>query len=201
MLLITISDEDQSLLLTGIAKATLPLTTFCCNSDTSHAERILLVQTIKDKNAILPNHDMWKNRMESFFCYQEYGMWRSIKDGPYVPMVASADSGGPSVPKEPSKYSDEDIKKMEVDLKALGAIQMCLPNEVFHNFGEHKTAKELWEALDKMFAGSEEVKENRRDILKQQYENFVWKEGESLTMLYNRYTYLVGELQCSKVKL
>ncbi|KAI3732650.1 hypothetical protein L1987_63857 [Smallanthus sonchifolius] len=116
-------------------------------------------------------------------------------------MVASADSGGPSVLKEPSKYSDEDIKKMEVDFKALGAIQMCLPNEVFHNFRRYKTVKELWEALEKMVAGSEEVKENIRDILKQQYENFVWKEGESLTVLYNRYTYLVGELQCSKVKL
>ncbi|KAI3784322.1 hypothetical protein L1987_43420 [Smallanthus sonchifolius] len=94
-------------------------------------------------------------------------MWRSIIDGLYVPMVASADSGGPSVPKEASKYSEEDIKKMEVDFKALGAIQMCLPNEVFHNFREYKTAKELWEALEKMFAGYEEVKENRRDILKQ----------------------------------
>ncbi|KAI3732661.1 hypothetical protein L1987_63868 [Smallanthus sonchifolius] len=213
MLLIAISVEDQSLLLTSIAKATLPLTTFYCNSDTPHTERMLLVQTIKDNNALLPiqiqngtkqwfedtgsinrpprlfsgeDYDMWKNRMESFFFYQEYGMWRSIKDGPYVPMVASADSGGPSVPKEPSKYSDEDIKKMEVDFKALGAIQMCLPNKVFHNFRGYKTAKELWEALEKMFAGSEEVKENRRDILKQQYENFVWKEGESLTVLYNR---------------
>ncbi|KAI3815536.1 hypothetical protein L1987_15207 [Smallanthus sonchifolius] len=103
-------------------------------------------------------------------------MWKSIRDGPYIPMVASADSGGPSVPKDPSKYSEEDIKKMEVDFKALGAIQMCLPNEVFHNFRSYKAAKELWEDLEKMFAGSEEVKENRRDILKQQYENFVWKE-------------------------
>ncbi|KAI3805338.1 hypothetical protein L1987_27628 [Smallanthus sonchifolius] len=90
---------------------------------------------------------------------------------------------------------------MEVDFKALEAIQMCLPNEVFHNFRGYKTAKELWEALEKMVAGSEEVKENRRDILKQQYENFVWKEGESLTVLFNSYTYLVGELQYSKVKL
>ncbi|KAI3744794.1 hypothetical protein L1987_57887 [Smallanthus sonchifolius] len=147
------------------------------------------------------DYDVWKNRMESFFCYQEYGMWKSIRDGPYTPMVASADFGGPTVPKDPSKYSEEDIKKMEVDFKALGAIQMCLPNEVFHNFRSYKTAKELWEALKKMFAGSEEIKENRRDILKQQYENFLWKEGESLTVLYNRYTYLVGELQCSKVKL
>ncbi|KAI3732646.1 hypothetical protein L1987_63853 [Smallanthus sonchifolius] len=55
MLLIAISDEDQSLLLTGIAKATLPLTTFCCNSDTPHEERMLLVQTIKDNNALLPS--------------------------------------------------------------------------------------------------------------------------------------------------
>ncbi|KAI3742695.1 hypothetical protein L1987_60388 [Smallanthus sonchifolius] len=78
---------------------------------------------------------------------------------------------------------------------------MCLPNEVFHNLRGYKTAKELWEALEKMFAGSEEVKENRRDILKQQYVNFVCKKCESLSVLFNRYTYLVGELQCSKVKL
>ncbi|KAI3810988.1 hypothetical protein L1987_20702 [Smallanthus sonchifolius] len=146
------------------------------------------------------DYDMWKNIMESFFCYQEYGMWKSIIDGPYIPMVASADSGGTLVPKESSKYSDEDIKKMEVDFKALGAIQMCLPNENFHNFKGYKTVQDLWEALEKMFAGSEEVKENRRDILKQQYENFILKEGESLTVLFNRYTYIVGELQRSKVK-
>ncbi|KAI3827627.1 hypothetical protein L1987_01707 [Smallanthus sonchifolius] len=103
---------------------------------------------------------------------------RPPRDGPYTPMVASADSGGPLVPKEPSKYSEEEIKKMKVDFKALGAIQMCLPNEVVHNFRSYKTAKELLEALEKIFVGSEEVKENRRDILKQQYENFVWKEDD-----------------------
>ncbi|KAI3795382.1 hypothetical protein L1987_38034 [Smallanthus sonchifolius] len=110
------------------------------------------------------DYDMWKNIMESFFCYQEYGMWKSIKDGPYIPMVASADSGGALVPKESSKYFDDDIKKMEVDFKALGAIQMCLSNEVFHNFRGYKTAKELWKALEKMFAGSEELE--NEDILK-----------------------------------
>ncbi|KAI3814355.1 hypothetical protein L1987_19108 [Smallanthus sonchifolius] len=89
------------------------------------------------------------------------------------PRLVSGEDYGTLVPKESSKYSDKVIKKMEVDFKALGAIQMCLPNEVFHNFRGYKTVKELWEALEKMFASSEEVKENRRDILKQQYENFV----------------------------
>ncbi|KAI3813769.1 hypothetical protein L1987_18503 [Smallanthus sonchifolius] len=89
----------------------------------------------------------------------KYGMWRSIIDGPYVTMMASADSGG-----------------IQDCLRAMGA-------------------------LEKMFAGSDEVKENRRDILKQQYENFVYKDGESLTTQYNWYTYLFRELQCAKVKL
>ncbi|KAI3763353.1 hypothetical protein L1987_53807 [Smallanthus sonchifolius] len=53
LLLIAISDEDQSLLLTSLAKATTPLATFCYSSDTPHAEGKLLVQTIKNNNALL----------------------------------------------------------------------------------------------------------------------------------------------------
>ncbi|KAI3810977.1 hypothetical protein L1987_20690 [Smallanthus sonchifolius] len=101
------------------------------------------------------DYNIWKNRMESFFCYHEYGMWKSIRDGPYVPMVASADSGGPLVPKEPSKYSEEDIKKMEVDFKALGAIQMWNPRSLMKlsstTAGLKQCRKSCCNSKDKMF--------------------------------------------------
>ncbi|KAI3813872.1 hypothetical protein L1987_18607 [Smallanthus sonchifolius] len=58
------------------------------------------------------DYDMWKNRMESFFCYQEYGMWKSIKDAACA-AVGTADFDWSFYYKEKLNYLKKEISSLK----------------------------------------------------------------------------------------
>ncbi|KAD5961723.1 hypothetical protein E3N88_13196 [Mikania micrantha] len=145
--------------------------------------------------------DTWKVRMEGFIRNQDFKLWKSILEGPYIPTIAAAGAGGPAVPKDPSMYSDEDYKKMEVDSKALWLIQMSIPNSIIHAFKKCKSAQELWNSLKQMYEGSDDVKENKKDMLKQKFENFCQQNNENMSSQYLRYVQLVNDLASAGVTL
>ncbi|KAD4888494.1 hypothetical protein E3N88_20567 [Mikania micrantha] len=46
--------------------------------------------------------DTWKVRMEGFIRNQDFKVWKSVLEGPYIPTIAAARAGGAAVPKDPS---------------------------------------------------------------------------------------------------
>ncbi|KAD7117967.1 hypothetical protein E3N88_05235 [Mikania micrantha] len=130
------------------------------------------------------DYDTWKVRMEGFIGNQDFKLWKSVLEGPFIPTVPAAGAGGAPVPKDPALYSDEDYKRMEVDSKALWLIQMAIPNSIIHAFKKCKSAQELWNSLQQMYEGSEDVKENKKDMLKQKFENFCQQNNEKMTSQY-----------------
>ncbi|KAD7477820.1 hypothetical protein E3N88_00956 [Mikania micrantha] len=82
----------------------------------------------------LDDYDTWKVRMEGFIRNQDFKLWKLVMEGPFIPIIVAVGTGGAPVPKDPSLYSDEDYKKMEVDSKALWLIQMEIPNSIIHVF-------------------------------------------------------------------
>lgn len=126
--------------------------------------------------------DTWCLRMEGFIKYQDVLMWKSVVDGPYCPKVASTIAGD------------------AIDAKAMTCLMTSIPNSIFVGFKHWQSAKELWEALKLHYAGSADSKENKKDMLKQRFENFTHKEGESTTEQYFRYVELIHSLQALGVK-
>ncbi|KAD6454320.1 hypothetical protein E3N88_09026 [Mikania micrantha] len=57
----------------------------------------------------------------------------------------------------------------------------------------------LWKSH--MYEGSEDVKENKKDMLKQKFENFCQQNNEKMTSQYLRYVQLVDELEAAGVKM
>ncbi|XP_074356712.1 uncharacterized protein LOC141696470 [Apium graveolens] len=55
--------------------------------------------------------------------------------------------------------------------------------------------KNMWETIELLMEGTEEVKENRMDILTTQYEVFKLQPGETLSSLFERYARLSSELK------
>ena len=53
--------------------------------------------------------------------------------------------------------------------------------------------------MKEQFGGTEEVIENNREILNQQYETFCHIKGESLTQQFERFSCLISELRLVKV--
>jgi hypothetical protein len=114
---------------------------------------------------------------------------------------AAASEGGAMIPKQVEDYFEEDRKRVDLDSKALTMLQMAIPNSIIHGFKKCKTAKELWDALKNMYVVLEETRENKKDILRQRYENFNNIRGETMTQQYFRYVQIVDDLQEIGVKL
>ncbi|KAD6454881.1 hypothetical protein E3N88_09587 [Mikania micrantha] len=158
--------------------------------------------TLNKPHMFIPDdYDTRKVRMEGFIRNQDFKLWKLVLEGPFIPTTAAVGTGGAPVPKDPSLYSDEDYKKMEVDSKALWLIQMAIPNSIIHAFKKCKSAKELWNSLQQMYEGSDDVKENKKDMLKQKFENFHQENNEKMASQYLRYVQLVDELTAAGVKM
>ncbi|KAK9073356.1 hypothetical protein SSX86_007680 [Deinandra increscens subsp. villosa] len=143
----------------------------------------------------------WKLRMEGFVRILDRRIWKSFTEVPYSPMVSSADDAEVKIPKSLDKYVESDYTALEFDHKAYWTLQAALPNSILSGFKGYKTAFDLWNALSEMYEGTSEVTENKKDVLKQKYENFTFKSGETMTNQYLRFVSLLDELQKVDVKL
>ena len=130
---------------------------------------------------IRSEYNIWQRRMGHILAQQNTGCWKSVIFGPHVPMVPSTEDLKLMVPKKPENYSDDDFQKIELDAKAFSIVASALPNEIYAGLLHCNSAKELWDALKEQFGGTEEVIENNRKVLNQQYETFCHVKGESLT--------------------
>nr|GEV69047.1 retrovirus-related Pol polyprotein from transposon TNT 1-94 [Tanacetum cinerariifolium] len=89
----------------------------------------------------------------------------------------------------------EDMQKKKNDVKARTTLLLSLPDEHQLRFNKYKTARELWAAILKTFAGNEATKKTKKNLLKQQYGNFKAEGSETLEQTFNRLQVIIGQLQ------
>jgi hypothetical protein len=58
-----------------------------------------------------------------------------------------------------------------------------------------KSAKELWDGLNELYSGSEDVKVQKKHLLTMKYENFRYVNGESLSEQYYRFIEILDSLE------
>ncbi|WVZ51861.1 hypothetical protein U9M48_002964 [Paspalum notatum var. saurae] len=64
------------------------------------------------------------------------------------------------------------------DRMALAAVLRGVPSELKATLAVKNTAKEAWEAVNKMCVGEDRVKNANRQRLLKEFENLQWKDGE-----------------------
>ncbi|GJU00962.1 hypothetical protein Tco_1111300 [Tanacetum coccineum] len=74
----------------------------------------------------------------------------------------------------------------EVRLKARSTLLMGIPNEHQSKFNSIKDAKSLLQAIEKRFGENAATKKTQRNLLKQQYGNFIASSSEVLDQTVNR---------------
>ena len=57
-----------------------------------------------------------------------------------------------------------------------------------------KDAKHIWETIETINEGTEEVRENRLEILTSEYEHFKSISGEGISEVFERYNKLINKL-------
>jgi len=78
---------------------------------------------------------------------------------------------------------DKGTDNEEDDMSAMETILAAVPTEYREPLGAKKTAKEAWEAIVAMRVGSDRAKKATAQLLKQEYANLKFKDGESAHQL------------------
>nr|GEX40754.1 ribonuclease H-like domain-containing protein [Tanacetum cinerariifolium] len=89
--------------------------------------------------------------------------------------------------------SVEDKAQRRPKVKARSTLMMSIPNEHPLKFNSIKDAKQLMKAIEKRFGGNVATKKNQRNLLKQQYENFIASNSEMLDQTFDILQKLVYE--------
>ncbi|XP_076939520.1 uncharacterized protein LOC143608350 [Bidens hawaiensis] len=87
------------------------------------------------------------------------------------------------------------------DDKALSMLKLGLFWEILTSVNHHKPAKELYDAAIDMFEGNTELRDIKKDRLKQQLDCFKFKEGERLKSVLQRFMTIVNEIRTTDLQI
>jgi len=96
---------------------------------------------------------------------------------------------------------DKGTNNEEDDMSALEAILVAVPVEYMEPLGAKNTAKEVWEAITAMHVGSNRAKKATAQLLKQEYVNLKFKDGESVEDFSLRLQTLISKLRSHSVTI
>ncbi|GKB57210.1 hypothetical protein Tco_0913396 [Tanacetum coccineum] len=121
----------------------------------------------------------WKNRFETYVKSKDLDLWHVITNGDFQPIIQNPETKlDEVVPFE--KQTDDLKRKLAKNNEAKMVIYNALPRKEYERIFMCNTAKEIWKTLLITHQGNSQVKDNKIDLLVQQYEQFVISEDESI---------------------
>ncbi|XP_057778091.1 uncharacterized protein LOC130996840 [Salvia miltiorrhiza] len=151
----------------------------------------------------IEKYDIWKFRLESFLTAQHCRMWEVITNGPItitetvkrVPVDPHQDPYDEVQPKQKADFSTEERKQDELDNLAKSIISGTVPDKHVMKIIKCGTAKEMWDILERMCVGSEEIKENKLSIACQKFDSFLMLKNESVKEMELRFNQILNKVQ------
>nr|GEX61273.1 zf-CCHC domain-containing protein/DUF4219 domain-containing protein/UBN2 domain-containing protein [Tanacetum cinerariifolium] len=136
----------------------------------------------------------WKNRFETYVKSKDLDLWHVITYGDFPPIQYN-----PETKKDKTVSFDkqnEDLKKkLAKNNEAKMVIYNVLPRKEYERIFMCKTAKEIWDTLLITHHGNSQVKDNKIDLLVQQYEKFIILEEESIDNDFDRFNTIITSLK------
>ena len=94
--------------------------------------------------------------------------------------------------KQKNEWTDAEVKKIEINFKAINTLHCALNPLNFNRILTYKTVKEIWDKLKVTHEGTTQVKESKIALLSNQFEMFKMLENESITLWFDRYTTIIN---------
>nr|GEU71680.1 hypothetical protein [Tanacetum cinerariifolium] len=117
-------------------------------------------------------HLMGRFRIQQYLQNEQYALWEVIEFGDSYKAPPKETGKGPTSESFVKKkgrtvaITIEDMQNRRNDVKARTTLLLSLPDEHQLRFSKYETAKELWEAILKTFAGNEATKKTKKNQLK-----------------------------------
>ena len=124
------------------------------------------------------NYTYWKARMCIFIQALDYDLWSVIINGPHTPTVII---NGIPTPKQEKDWDDSDKKLVQLNAKAMNVLYCALDANEFNWISTCSSVKKIWDRLEVIHEGTNQVKESKINMLVHNYELFKMEPAESIT--------------------
>ncbi|KAK1351511.1 hypothetical protein POM88_054198 [Heracleum sosnowskyi] len=150
------------------------------------------VGTVKIPMFSKEHYPMWKKKMLLFLKVANPKYIDVLKNGPKVPMIVEEEITVDNVvtkvasmyPKDPKEYTPDEKEDVTLD-SCLQLILIDCLDPIMHNHVLNcDTAKHIWDTIEIINEGTEEVRENMLEILTSQYEHFRSNPGEGISQVF-----------------
>ena len=118
------------------------------------------------------NYALWKGIMEVYLLVQGYKVWDTVQNG-FTPT-----------------FEEQGKKNLVNDEKAMNIIINGLIEFDYHKVLGCKTAKNIWDKLENIYAGDPNVKEAKFQIYREKFEQLRMKEDDNIVAYFQH----VGEI-------
>ncbi|GJW34827.1 retrotransposon protein, putative, ty1-copia subclass [Tanacetum coccineum] len=136
----------------------------------------------------------WKNRFKTYVKSKDLYLWHVITNGDFQPIIQNSETKlDEVVPFE--KQTDDLKRKLAKNNEAKMVIYNVLPRKEYERIFMCNTAKEILKTLLITHQGNSQVKDNKIDLLVQQYEQFVISEDESIDSAFARFNTIITSLK------
>ncbi|GJZ41604.1 hypothetical protein Tco_0588490 [Tanacetum coccineum] len=133
-------------------------------------------------------------RFETYVKAKYLDLWHTILNGDFPPVAKNEVTQILEVvPFE--EQSDDLKKKLAKNNEAKMVLYNALPKNEYERIFMCKTAKDIWQSLLITHQGNSQVKDNKIDLLVQQYEQFTILEEESIDSGFARFNTIITSLK------
>ncbi|GJZ44908.1 ribonuclease H-like domain-containing protein [Tanacetum coccineum] len=146
---------------------------------------------------VLRENDMNEKQLMIFETYvksKDLDLWHIIINGDFQTIIQNLKTKLDEV--VPFENQTDDLKRMlSKNNEAKMVIYNALPKKEYERIFMCNTEKEIWKTLLITHQSNNQVKDNKIDLLVQQYEQFVIFEGESIDSTFARFNTIITSLK------
>ncbi|GJT21648.1 retrovirus-related pol polyprotein from transposon TNT 1-94 [Tanacetum coccineum] len=136
----------------------------------------------------------WKNRFETYVKSKDLDLWHVITNGDFQPIIQNLETKLDEV--IPFDKQTDDLKRrLAKNNEAKMVIYNALTRKEYERIFMCNTTKDIWKTLLVSHQGNNQVKDNKIDLLVQQYEQFVISEEESIDSAFARFNIIITSLK------
>ncbi|GKD35217.1 zf-CCHC domain-containing protein [Tanacetum coccineum] len=136
----------------------------------------------------------WKNRFETYVKSKDLDLWHVITNGDIQPIIQNPDTKLDEVIHF-DKQTDDLKKRLAKNNEDKMVIYNALPRKESERIFMCNTEKEIWKTLLITHQGNNQVKDNKIDLLVQQYEQFVISKDETIDSAFARFNTIITSLK------
>ncbi|GJZ43606.1 hypothetical protein Tco_0590861 [Tanacetum coccineum] len=136
----------------------------------------------------------WKNRFETYVKEKDLNLWHIILNGDFPPLAKNEVTQILEVVLF-ELQSDDLIKKLAKNSEVKMVLNNALPKKEYERIFMCKTAKDIWQSLLITHQGNSQVKDNKIDLLVQQYKQYISFKKNLLIAIFGEIYIIITSLK------